>query len=178
MLCGIAAKLLTYRTMPQSLSRFPLSRPPGVCCAGLTHLCRHPGSNRARNAPIWAGDMKIGRCMQPPRKASSACDVPRPNGPPPEGSRLSFTASLCTWSRCQESNPKPIDYKSIALPVELHRHKNARPGANQAGQNGGCSRLLRPRPAGAAKRRIWSCTLNPFACFDDLIIPHKITVFQ
>ena len=30
------------------------------------------------------------------------------------------------WSRCGDSNPKPADYKSAALPIEPHRH--GRPG--------------------------------------------------
>ena len=30
------------------------------------------------------------------------------------------------WSRCGDLNPKPTDYKSVALPIEPHRH--GRPG--------------------------------------------------
>ena len=30
---------------------------------------------------------------------------------------------LCIWSRRTDSNPRPADYKSAALPTELHRHK-------------------------------------------------------
>lgn len=26
------------------------------------------------------------------------------------------------WSRCGDLNPKPTDYKSVALPIEPHRH--------------------------------------------------------
>ena len=29
---------------------------------------------------------------------------------------------LTPWSRRQESNPQPVDYKSTALPIELQRH--------------------------------------------------------
>lgn len=28
------------------------------------------------------------------------------------------------WSRAQESNPQPADYKSAALPIELARHND------------------------------------------------------
>ena len=28
----------------------------------------------------------------------------------------------CAWSRWRDSNPRPSDYKSDALPTELHRH--------------------------------------------------------
>ena len=33
---------------------------------------------------------------------------------------LSFNAIL--WCRQEDLNPQPTDYKSVALPVELHRH--------------------------------------------------------
>lgn len=38
----------------------------------------------------------------------------------PERSPTTHTCPY--WSRWWDSNPQPIDYKSIALPVELHRH--------------------------------------------------------
>ncbi len=27
------------------------------------------------------------------------------------------------WCRREDLNPQPTDYKSVALPIELHRHK-------------------------------------------------------
>ena len=45
------------------------------------------------------------------------------------------------WSRRLESNPQPADYKSAALPVELHRHGGAS-GRNRTTDTGIFSPLL------------------------------------
>ena len=44
------------------------------------------------------------------------------------------------WCRLQESNPRPSDYKSAALPIELHPHWSGRQESNLRG------RLCRPLP--------------------------------
>ena len=50
--------------------------------------------------------------------------------PNPEGADLQSAAfdhfakpprSRCTWCRREDLNPQPTDYKSVALPIELHR---------------------------------------------------------
>ena len=48
----------------------------------------------------------------------------------PEGTDLQsaafshFATSPKKWCRNQDLNPEPTDYKSVALPIELFRHKN------------------------------------------------------
>ena len=37
--------------------------------------------------------------------------------------RLTTSLSLQEWCRKQDLNPQPTDYKSVALPIELFRHK-------------------------------------------------------
>ena len=36
-----------------------------------------------------------------------------------------------TWCRQEDLNPQPTDYKSVALPVELHRHYYGGSGRNR-----------------------------------------------
>ena len=43
----------------------------------------------------------------------------------PLGNAPIFNCSPRRWSRWTDSNPRPADYKSAALPTELHRHVNA-----------------------------------------------------
>ena len=36
--------------------------------------------------------------------------------------RLATSLPLQKWCRQEDLNPQPTDYKSVALPIELHRH--------------------------------------------------------
>ena len=50
--------------------------------------------------------------------------------PNPEGADLQsaafshFATPPHTWCRPEDLNPQPTDYKSVALPIELGRHKD------------------------------------------------------
>ena len=36
-----------------------------------------------------------------------------------------FSETLAEWCRLRDLNSRPTDYKSVALPTELKRHKNS-----------------------------------------------------
>ena len=46
------------------------------------------------------------------------------------------------WSWREELNPQPADYKSAALPIELHQHKNGASERNRTTDTGIFSPLL------------------------------------
>src|SRR6056297_4301307 len=64
---------------------------------GYTPICKNGGGGRIRTAEPEGTDLQsvvFSHFTTPPR-----------------------------WCRRKESNPRPTDYKSVALPTELHRHK-------------------------------------------------------
>jgi hypothetical protein len=46
----------------------------------------------------------------------------RPPNRPPLGENRVFDTVFAVWSPLPESNQRPTDYKSVALPAELRRH--------------------------------------------------------
>ena len=46
-----------------------------------------------------------------------------PEGADLQSAAFSLFATPPEWCRRKESNPRPTDYKSVALPTELHRQK-------------------------------------------------------
>ncbi len=54
-------------------------------------------------------------------------ELPNPQGADLQSAAFSHFATppyLIKWCRREESNPQPTDYKSVALPIELHRRLN------------------------------------------------------
>ena len=49
-------------------------------------------------------------------------EPPNPEGADLQSAAFSHFATPPTWCRLKESNLQPIDYKSIALPIEPSRH--------------------------------------------------------
>ena len=60
------------------------------------------------------GNTLVGRGgFEPPNPKEQIYSLPR----------LATSLPSHTWCRKKESNPQPTDYKSVALPIELFRHK-------------------------------------------------------
>ena len=58
------------------------------------------------------------------------------------GSTIELHPRKDQWSWREELNPQPADYKSAALPIELHQHKNGASERNRTTDTGIFSPLL------------------------------------
>ena len=94
------------RTIEGIASRFtvcplwPLGNSPILIFISLVSLSRAQRSGSARKRKTERADTKL----SPPRRKRSAARF------------------VCRWSWWTDSNPRPADYKSAALPAELHQH--------------------------------------------------------
>ena len=70
-------------------------------------------------------------------------EPPNPEGADLQSAAFSHFATppLFEWCRQEDLNPQPTDYKSVALPIELHRHFNGGPDGTRTRD------LLRDRQA-------------------------------
>ena len=121
--CPKSHALLETLAVPKGYRAFWAASPAHLRCSSSHRLGFHQNEKDTIRCPFRFGGSGWIRTIEVIDNRFTVCPL-WPLGYTPE--YLVFCpAQKCAWSWWTDSNPRPADYKSAALPAELHQHKTA-----------------------------------------------------